>query len=191
MEPDGRVCVELSGRWDLRSIRTRTRELMEQLARSGVGDARWDLTRIQDLDAAGATLLWRAWGRKRPTGLAVKPEDEWLFDTLATLPTTALLGPSLDIGVPLAKLGRAAASLTSHAVRDACAAGRNRGRLRKAAGRSRRGSLARDLGDHLPHRHAGTADHGSCVRAADRDRPELSVGPGAARCGSFIPTLSI
>ena len=59
----------LSGRWNLRSTRRHTAELLQQLRRLTQEDAAWDLTQLKDLDAAGATLLWHAWGGRRPARL--------------------------------------------------------------------------------------------------------------------------
>jgi phospholipid/cholesterol/gamma-HCH transport system permease protein len=83
--PDGSRRARLSGRWNLRSTRTHTQELLDHLSRSTVADAHWDLTQIDDLDIAAATLLWRAWGDRRPAKLALRPADERIFERLATL----------------------------------------------------------------------------------------------------------
>lgn len=83
---DGAVRVKLLGRWDIRAIRERPRQILKQLCSPGNLEARWDLTQITDIDAAGATLIWRAWNRARPTRLLLRTEDAWVFDNLALLP---------------------------------------------------------------------------------------------------------
>jgi len=113
-EPDGATHVQLYGRWDLRSIGARSRELMQQLVQSTTGRSRWDLTRVDAMDAAGAALLWRVWDRRRPAGTALKPEDEWMFDVLAGLPAATLQRSPRDPAWPLVTPGRTALSLASH-----------------------------------------------------------------------------
>jgi phospholipid/cholesterol/gamma-HCH transport system permease protein len=54
------------------------------------GATGWDLTQIKDIDAAGATLIWYAWNRSRPSQLSVRTEDAAVFDSLA----------AIDSGVP-------------------------------------------------------------------------------------------
>jgi phospholipid/cholesterol/gamma-HCH transport system permease protein len=83
---DGIVRVELLGRWDIRAIRARPCEIVERLHSEGNVEARWDLTQIKDIDAAGATLIWRAWNRTRPANVLLRDEDAWVFESLALLP---------------------------------------------------------------------------------------------------------
>jgi phospholipid/cholesterol/gamma-HCH transport system permease protein len=81
----GGVLVRLLGRWDIRAIRAKPRELLRQLRAAGNQEAAWDLTQIEDIDAAGATLIWQAWNRTRPLSLSLRTEDAWAFDNLAAL----------------------------------------------------------------------------------------------------------
>ena len=113
---DGTVRVELSGHWNLRSTRERTEVLLQELADSNRRSARWDLTAVDDLDVAGATLLWRAWDGQRPVALALRPDDEGIFRQFAALPQRAgRAAVRADVFRPLLTLGRAAQSLGSHA----------------------------------------------------------------------------
>jgi phospholipid/cholesterol/gamma-HCH transport system permease protein len=82
---DGGTRVRVLGRWDIRTIRSRPRELLRRLRAAVEREARWDLTQIDDLDVAGATLIWRAWNRTRPRNLSLRAEDAWVFDNLAAL----------------------------------------------------------------------------------------------------------
>jgi phospholipid/cholesterol/gamma-HCH transport system permease protein len=77
--------VQLAGHWNLRSTRFRACELLDELTRLRQDDTDWDLTQLDDLDPAGAVLLWRAWGEQRPARLALRPEDERLFERLEAL----------------------------------------------------------------------------------------------------------
>ena len=84
-EADGGINVTLHGRWDIRAIHERSLELSKCLRSAVLRATRWDLTQIVDLDAAGATLMWHAWNRRRPPRLSVRTEDAWVFDDLARL----------------------------------------------------------------------------------------------------------
>jgi phospholipid/cholesterol/gamma-HCH transport system permease protein len=86
VESDGSIQINLLGHWDIRAVRERPCELLERLRTVGRPEARWDLTQIKDMDAAGATLIWHAWNRMRPRNLLLRPEDAWVLDTLAALP---------------------------------------------------------------------------------------------------------
>jgi phospholipid/cholesterol/gamma-HCH transport system permease protein len=59
--------------------------LLARLRAVGNPEARWDLTQIKDIDAAGATVIWQAWNRKRPRNVLLRPEDGWVWDNLAAL----------------------------------------------------------------------------------------------------------
>lgn len=83
---DGAVRVKLLGRWDIRAVCDRPREILRRLCSAGNNEAGWDLTHIEDIDAAGATLIWQAWNRTRPVKLSLRTEDTWVFDDLALLP---------------------------------------------------------------------------------------------------------
>jgi phospholipid/cholesterol/gamma-HCH transport system permease protein len=105
--------VALRGRWNLRTTRERALELLSELQRLAPSTVQWDLTHVDDLDLAAATLLWKAWNRKRPLELAVRREDERLFRQLAAIPQE---GPRHrqwgDLVSPLLKLGAAAGVFT-------------------------------------------------------------------------------
>jgi phospholipid/cholesterol/gamma-HCH transport system permease protein len=77
--------IKLFGRWDIRSIHDRAGEMLKNLRAVGDADACWDLTGVVDMDAAGATLVWRAWNKVRPSAVALRGEDKWVFDNLAKL----------------------------------------------------------------------------------------------------------
>ncbi len=117
LAPDGTVHVELFGRWVLRTTRERTVELLSELAKVSSSDTHWDLTRLEDLDMAGATLLWRSWQLQRPAELAMRPEDERIFRQLAMLPVAhRSTAPSVDFASALVNLGAAVRSFGAHAL---------------------------------------------------------------------------
>jgi phospholipid/cholesterol/gamma-HCH transport system permease protein len=112
---DGTARVELSGHWNLRSTRERIDELLRELASSNLSSAQWDLTGIDDLDVAGATLLWRAWSGRKPGALALRPEDERVFNLFSQQPQRGPQEPAAaDSLRPLLSLGQAAQSFESH-----------------------------------------------------------------------------
>jgi phospholipid/cholesterol/gamma-HCH transport system permease protein len=112
----GCVYVEIKGRWNLRTTRERAKELLADLERLAASTAHWDLTQLDDLDLAAATLLWNAWKRKRPADLALRPEDERLFRQLAALPMADTRRPRwTDLGSLLLKPGMAARAAAQEA----------------------------------------------------------------------------
>jgi phospholipid/cholesterol/gamma-HCH transport system permease protein len=86
IDGDGSIRIDILGRWDIRAVRADPCELLERLRSVGKPDARWDLTQIKDIDAAGATVIWQAWNRTRPSNLLLRAEDTWVLDNLAALP---------------------------------------------------------------------------------------------------------
>jgi phospholipid/cholesterol/gamma-HCH transport system permease protein len=116
-EADGAMRVELFGRWNLRTTRERTQDLLDELGRVSSGGVRWDLSGLQDLDVAGATLLWRTWKQQRPPELLVRPEDERIFRQLAALPledTTRVA--AIDLAAPLVAIGEGVRACAAHAL---------------------------------------------------------------------------
>ena len=103
---DGHDRVTLYGRWDIRAIRKCARGLLQRLRAAAKGEARWDLTQIKDIDAAGATLIWYAWNRSRPNRLSLRTEDAAVFDSLAAISSGMPDTRSSAEVTPIAWLGR-------------------------------------------------------------------------------------
>jgi phospholipid/cholesterol/gamma-HCH transport system permease protein len=102
----GSLHVELRGRWNLRTTRDRATELLAQLELLASTTVHWDLTHLDDLDLAAATLLWKAWQRRKPTELRLRPDDERLFRQLAALPLERPRRAQWsDLASPLLQLG--------------------------------------------------------------------------------------
>lgn len=79
----GGALVALVGAWDIRSLERQSRALQQTLRGSASArDARWDLSKVQRLDHIGALLIWRAWGKKRPAQIELRPEHEIFFANL-------------------------------------------------------------------------------------------------------------
>ncbi|MCO6428402.1 ABC transporter permease [Nitrosomonas communis] len=73
-------CIRLTGSYTLSALDRQLRKVAAKLARfAAQSDLYWDLTGIQQMDHAGAVLIWRAWGRRRPAHLLIRPEQERLF----------------------------------------------------------------------------------------------------------------
>ena len=113
-DTDGGRRVMLYGRWDIRAIHQRPHELLSCLRSAATRATRWDLTQVRDLDAAGATLLWRAWQRVRPAQLQMRAEDAWVFDNLARQSAAAVQLRRTGLRRLVSQLGRSAAECLSH-----------------------------------------------------------------------------
>ena len=60
-------------------------ELLGPLTQARRNRAHWDLTHLDDLDFAAATLLWRTWEYRRPASLDIRPADAPIFEQLERL----------------------------------------------------------------------------------------------------------
>ena len=95
----------LSGRCTLSALEQQLQSLSAELTTFAADpNLYWDLTGIEQLDDAGALLLWQAWGPCRPEHLSLQPEQERFFDRLGNIPAAPepvprdLLGPIRAIG---------------------------------------------------------------------------------------------
>jgi len=80
VEDSGQPCVKLSGSWNLRNLVTApelNRKLSSYAANKNI---QWDLSSIEVLDSASSLILWKAWGKKLPVALLLKPEHQRLFE---------------------------------------------------------------------------------------------------------------
>ena len=82
--------MRLSGRWHLQALAARQREIAADLDRlvARHPQAGWDLRELARLDSLGAVLLWRAWGRRLPARIDLRPEQRALFARLAAAAAT-------------------------------------------------------------------------------------------------------
>ncbi len=111
---DGGTLVRLVGAWDIRALETRARAVQRLL--TGRSGDQWDLGGIQRLDHIGALLIWRAWNRRKPARLAVRPEHQLFFDNLDTRAVAVAVAPPLDPLASIKAIGHAALLLLEHAV---------------------------------------------------------------------------
>lgn len=78
---EGDVAI-LDGDWTLRGLSgdiSRLRARLESCARRQ--ELGWDLSRVRNMDNAGALLLWQAWGRELPERLELREAQRALLDT--------------------------------------------------------------------------------------------------------------
>lgn len=79
--PDGGRIAALRGHWNLRGLAGAEPGLLRELqARGGDAGVAWNLTEVDSLDSAGGYLLWRAWGRRMPPQLAMRPEQRAILE---------------------------------------------------------------------------------------------------------------
>jgi phospholipid/cholesterol/gamma-HCH transport system permease protein len=101
---DGAVRVQALGAWSLHALQPHLEQLRPQLARLAAdGSAFWDLRNLQQLDHFGATLLWRAWGRRMAQQLVLRDEHATIFARLERA-AEAPLGAHARSGLPLLRL---------------------------------------------------------------------------------------
>jgi phospholipid/cholesterol/gamma-HCH transport system permease protein len=114
VDPDGRARIVVSGEWVLRALLPHGAVLYRRLAGyAREANVRWDLQGVHTLDAAGALLLWRSWGRRRPQ-LVLRPEHEAAFADLSPVAAPPPPRPVRDPLAPLLGIGRNALALASH-----------------------------------------------------------------------------
>ena len=114
-DAEGNPRLELRGPWNLRTMQGKLTTLIHDLAEAARDpQLTWDLLGVNILDDAGGALLWRAWGQKRPSRIALKPEHETVFAVLAAVPPRKSRREKRDIYSPAVALGNAMLSLSSH-----------------------------------------------------------------------------
>ena len=91
---DGAATVALTGAWDIRALESRARLLKPQLQQLAADPGRhWDLSSIQRLDHVGALLIWQAWGKRRPTRVALTQAHEVFFSGLDSAAAATAVAP--------------------------------------------------------------------------------------------------
>jgi len=79
-QADGRQCVRLSGRWNLRGLMMAP-QLRKKIRRFAENKSLlWDISAIEVLDNASALMLWQDWGEQLPAELQMRPEQQRLFE---------------------------------------------------------------------------------------------------------------
>jgi phospholipid/cholesterol/gamma-HCH transport system permease protein len=79
-QDSGQRLVKLTGSWLLRNL-VKLPELNQKIGSYAADkNTQWDMNSVEALDSAGALILWKAWGRRIPAALQMKPEHQHLFD---------------------------------------------------------------------------------------------------------------
>lgn len=82
-DAQARKSIVLSGQWSLRAIENDFVEIQKSLAPFFSNPfVSWDLQQVEQLDAAGATVLLNGWNYKIPLHTNIKPDQMVLFDLL-------------------------------------------------------------------------------------------------------------
>jgi phospholipid/cholesterol/gamma-HCH transport system permease protein len=106
--------LKLVGSYTLAALNQSLPSVAKELARFAAQPGlRWDLTNIQQMDYAGAVLIWQAWGAQRPEYLSLRPEQERMFTRLEkATPLPAQQHP--DSFLPISMLGKRFFRFLSH-----------------------------------------------------------------------------
>jgi len=112
---DGARVVHLSGAWDIRALQSRAAALQSALRDAGPAQVSlWDLTQIQRFDHIGAMLVWRTWGRCRPSRLQLNREHEIFFGACESAEAVASAPAAPDRFPLLLALGRGVWAVSAH-----------------------------------------------------------------------------
>ena len=112
---DGARVVHLSGAWDIRALQSRAAALQSALRDAGPAQVSlWDLTQIQRFDHIGAMLVWRSWGRCRPSRLQLNREHEIFFGACESAEAVASAPAAPDRFPLLLALGRSVWAVSRH-----------------------------------------------------------------------------
>lgn len=97
----------LSGRFTLSALEKKLPSIYSELTPfTSDSNLHWDLTGIEQMDDAGALLLWKAWGKRHPKYLELRPEQEKLFSRIGDTLTVPEPLPN-DFFDPIRAMGRA------------------------------------------------------------------------------------
>ncbi|MDE2428533.1 MAG: ABC transporter permease, partial [Burkholderiales bacterium] len=100
-------CAHVAGTWLVHALSDNgtMHTLSQQLKQTNPQEMHWDLSEISALDHIGAQLLWRAWGKRRPTHLILRQAHEGLFVRLEQASQVAIPRPPKPRLTNVMKLG--------------------------------------------------------------------------------------
>ena len=114
-DDQGRRHVHLFGQWSLRAQENDFAELKKSLAPFFLDPhVFWDLRSVEQLDTAGAAMLWAGWGNKLDSNISLSPEHVVLFNTLISLARPPAKTTERDWLAPLSSLGKGVFHLLHH-----------------------------------------------------------------------------
>lgn len=100
--------VFLSGPWTLLALGHRIKPLEQQARRLAARQPKtWNLRQVTALDSAGALLIWRIWGGKKPAQLMCDPDTAAFLEHMAEMGDKRLPRARMGVLDQLAALGRA------------------------------------------------------------------------------------
>ena len=80
---DNSPCIVLTGNYTFTALEHKLDLLSTELAMHAQDkNLAWDLTGIEQMDAVGTAVLWRAWQAQRPKRLQLRPEQKNMFERL-------------------------------------------------------------------------------------------------------------
>lgn len=114
----GARTIVLNGQWSLRAMENNFAQLRQALSPYfSDAKAQWDLTQVEQLDTAGAAVLWNGWHGKLEGRVALTDEQATLFDTLASIEAKAVeKPPRFDVLKLVAGFGKLTIFITSHVI---------------------------------------------------------------------------
>lgn len=114
-DDQGQCHVQLLGQWSLRVSSNDFATLKKSLQPFFIDSStKWDLSEIEQLDAAGASTLLHGWGNKLNSNVSLKPEHADLFNTLIGLTRPTHKNAKRDLLSPFAGLGKGILYLIHH-----------------------------------------------------------------------------
>lgn len=106
----------LSGKFTLRALEKRLQSLSAEITPfASDSNIHWDLTGIEQMDDAGALLLWKAWGKRHPQHVELRPEQKRLFSRIENITTVPEPFPR-DFLNPIRTLGEVAFLTWEHLI---------------------------------------------------------------------------
>ena len=106
----------LSGKFTLRALENRLQSLSAEITPfASDSNIHWDLTGIEQMDDAGALLLWKAWGKRHPQHVELRPEQKRLFSRIENITTVPEPFPR-DFLNPIRTLGKVAFLTWEHLI---------------------------------------------------------------------------
>ena len=108
------VC-RIHGVWTVSALRRRHEAKRRRSALASVGrEASWDLTGVQAMDAVGALMLWRAWGKAMPQRIQMSDMAADVFDLLKQNRIDDVPPPSRESLAGIRRIGDMAYAVWEH-----------------------------------------------------------------------------
>lgn len=112
---DGRQYVRLLGQWSLRSAENDFAALKTSLTPLFSDPfTQWDLQEVEQLDTAGAAVLWAGWGGKIDDRIKLRPDQREIFETLSHLTRIELRQEKCNWLAPFSHWGNVTLEFVAH-----------------------------------------------------------------------------